>query len=127
MCAPERCPHGEEMIATAVRPIATPAGTRLARPAKCSRSTPNTHADPMKMPRAAASMRYSGQWARRASMAATRFETEGIAACTGLKDGAYPKYSRGIRTVARRIYGQHASDIRCYTTPIRAHCDEHPL
>src|SRR5262249_3895064 len=93
ICAPERCPHGEEMIATAVRPIAIPARTRLAGPATCSRSTPNTHTDTMNIPRAAASMRYSGQWARRASLAPKRFETAGIAACTALKDAAHRKYS----------------------------------
>ena len=47
----------------------------------------------MNIPSAAASIRYSGQCARRASAAPLRFEIAIVAACTRLKDRWPAKYS----------------------------------
>src|SRR5215467_5885463 len=83
MCAPERCPQGDEMIETAVRPIAIPPRTRPGRPLTFRKRTPKRQAETMNIPRAAASIKYSGQWDR----------TLSIAACTRLKDMTGTKYS----------------------------------
>src|SRR5690242_5439812 len=93
MCAPERWPQGEEMIEIAVRPIATPPRIRDGTPETRSRRIPKKQAETMNMPRAAASIRYSGQCVRKASTAETRPETAGIAACTRLKDADAVNYS----------------------------------
>src|SRR5581483_5031227 len=93
MCAPERCPHGDEMMATAVRPIAMPPRTRPGRPLTFSKRTPKTHAETMNMPRAADSIKYSGQCDTNASQAPEYLETVRVAACTRLKDAAGSKYS----------------------------------
>jgi hypothetical protein len=79
MCAPERFPHAEEISTTAVAPIARPISARrslgsgsAARAGEpgCSSSTVNAQAATMKAPRSAASMRYSGQCAASAAVAA---------------------------------------------------------
>src|SRR4051812_38406865 len=72
------------MIATAVRPMATPPASRRSKSPARRRgsSTPKTQADTMNIPSAAASIRYSGQCARTASIA-----------FTPLKDAPPPNYS----------------------------------
>jgi hypothetical protein len=79
MWAPDRFPHGECMIATAVSPMAMPAASRRERSPVMTRgnATPNAHADTMNVPRAAASIRYSGQCARSVSIAFTPVEDAG--------------------------------------------------
>ena len=90
------------MIPTAVSPIAMP--PRICRTsglgtawyiaeAGCPNRTPKTQAETMNIPSAAASIRYSGQWVRRASATPLRFEIAIVAACTRLKDRSPAKYS----------------------------------
>src|SRR2546423_1740876 len=75
MCAPDRFPHGEWINTIAVMPMAIPAMTFLSMGSTTvwlsvdvgdASAVATSPAAIMKEPRAQASMRYSGQWARNA-------------------------------------------------------------
>lgn len=82
------------MIATAVNPIAMPPATRLVNSSgtSCS-STPNMHADTMKAPSAAPSLRYSGKCLRSVSALPCLFAIAMPLACTPSKDATIHQYS----------------------------------
>src|SRR5215831_14324827 len=115
------------MMETAVRPIAMPPRTRPSRPLTSCNRTPKTHAETMNMPKAAASIRYSGQCDARASIAPERLVTAGIAACTRLKDAARAKYSAEYKKLPGGYTSDHATDNGFPLTPVRSDCGQCPL
>jgi hypothetical protein len=68
-CAPDRFPHGEQMIATAVKPIAIPIKTffkvwwiSATGESELKRITEKKLAETIKVQRHHPSIKYSGQW-----------------------------------------------------------------